>query len=139
MTEGCERKMNDIVHYDFEMKNEPTCQIYVEFRDVREADAFFGVLKTFAESHDIPGSRLRATRNYSAPQFRSAPMYQSEQVIISSMAVIAPDEPYGQSRMSVLRRDYPIADFKKLADSFAESFRQAFNNRVRFTFDEGHK
>jgi hypothetical protein len=39
-------------------------------------------------------------------------MYQSSNVIISSFAVVAPEDRYGQSRMSVLRRDFAPADFK---------------------------
>ena len=131
--------MSDNVHYDLEMKEQPTCQVHVEFLNAQEADEFFKVIKSFAESHGIPESRGRSVSNRPSPHFRTEPMYYSEQVIISSMAVVAPDDQYGQSSMSVLRRDFPAADFKKMADSFAESFTRVFTNRVRFTFDEGKK
>jgi hypothetical protein len=138
-TASCGRKVNDNKYYDLEMKEEPMCGIHVEFQTAAEADTFLGIAESFATNHGIAKSSLRAVRNNPSPHFKLGSIYQSDKVIISSFAVIAPEDLYGQSKMSVLRRDYPFSEFKALAESFGDSFRQNFTNRVRVTIDEGPK
>jgi len=138
-TAGCDQNMNDNVHYDLEAKEEPSAWVHIPLQDAQETEMFFRILREFAEHHGIPESRLRSASRFPTPQFKSAPMYQSSNVIISSFAVVAPEDRYGQSRMSVLRRDFVPADFKRLADDYLDRFRAAFTNRVQSTFEDNRK
>jgi len=131
--------MNDAIYYDLEAKQEPTTSVHVVFRERDEIEKFLGILRDFAKAHQIPESRLRATSNYSTPQFKTGPIYQSDTVVITSMCCLAPEDPYGDGRMSLLRRDFAPAEFKKLADDYLARFQQAFSNRVQSTFEDNRK
>jgi hypothetical protein len=136
---GCEREMKDDVHYDLEMKEEPSAWVHIPFQTSDESETFLHILRVFTLAHSIPESRLQVTSYYTNVQFKSVPMYLNSNIIISSLCVLVPEDSYGQSRMSVLRRDFAPEDFKRLADDYLARFRQAFSNRVQSTFEDNRK
>lgn len=131
--------MSESVNFDLEVKEEPSAWIRIPFRDAEESQTFSRILSEFAQVHDIPESQLRVVSYSLTPQFKRVPVYQSGTVIISSFCVLTPDDSYGQSRMSLLRRDFPPADFKRLADDYLVRFQQAFSNRVQSTFEDSRE
>lgn len=128
---GCERTMKDNTAYDFEMKEGPTCQVYVDLQTPREVEVYAELLKKFAAGHAIPESTARIVSPPASPHLKRIPMYQNRDWLISSMAIVAEEGSYAQSRLTVLRRDFPSDDFKRLAETFADGFREVFTNRVR--------
>ena len=139
---ACDRKMNDSANYDLEMKEEPSAWVRVTFQDAKESQKFSDILKEFAQAHSIAESSFRAmpyAPSSATNRFKTIPVYQSSDVLISSFCVLADEDAYGQSRMHVLRRDFAPADFKRLADDFFGRFQQAFSNRLQTTFEDERK
>lgn len=139
VTVGCERRVNESVHYDLEMKEGPTASVHIPFQDTKEADVFSRILREFTQAHTIPEVQDRVVSYYSNPQFKIMPMYQGSNVLISSFCVLDPRDSYGQSRISVLRRDFAPTQFKLLADDYLNRFRQIFSNRVVSAFEDNRK
>lgn len=113
--------------------------IHVEFRTAAEVDAFLEIVESLATKHGIAKSGLRAIRNKPSPHFKLGSIYQSDKVILSSLAVIATEALDDQSKMSGLRRDYPFSEFKALAESLDDSFRQKFREPCTRNNRRGHK
>jgi hypothetical protein len=128
--------MSEGVCYDLEMKEEPSAWVHISFQCVEESETFARILQEFAHAHDIPESQLQSFRKFYAPQFKTLPMYHGRNVNISSSCVLAPEDLYGQSRMLLLRKDFPPVEFKRLADDYLARFLHVFKDRVRSTFED---
>lgn len=117
--------------YDLEMKDGPTCMLQVRLPKAGDGQRLTDVLGQFAAAHQIPMSPVRAF----TPQGRELPrMYDNKDVLVSCLlfdfAPMPQDQQYGQIRISVVRRSYPVDRFRLLAEDFHATFQREFGERI---------
>ena len=131
--------MNEDFHYDLEMKEEPTASVHIPFQDAKDSEVFSQIYREFAQAHGLAEVQLRAISFYPNPQWKTLAIYQSSNVLVSGFCVLAAGDSYGQSRISVLRREFAPAEFKRMADDYLARFRRAFSNRILESFEDNRK
>ena len=72
---------------------------------------------------------------------RLAPMYSSNDILISTMLFdfppVPPEHYYAQIRIHVTARSYPIEQFLTLADDFHSTFQREFGEQIQ-DWEEPH-
>ncbi|MEP6667754.1 MAG: hypothetical protein ABJF10_01290 [Chthoniobacter sp.] len=117
--------------FDLEMKDGPTCMIRVRLPQPGDNKRLTDAVARFAAAHQIPLSPVRA---FSTTGRETPRIYANQDVLIATMLFDIPPIPqaqqYGQIRINVLRRSYPIPGFLALAEEFHTSFQREFGDLV---------
>jgi hypothetical protein len=87
-TTGCDQKMNDSVHYDLEMKEEPSAWVHIPLRDAQESEVFFRISEssqsiTAFQSHAFGPSAISLRRSSSPHRCIRAAMSSSRRSQLS--------------------------------------------------------
>jgi hypothetical protein len=129
---GRSRQTHQSDYYDLESKNEPTCGLCVNLSNTGDSKRLVDTVALFAKAHQLPLIPGQAV----TPDGRVLPpMFGNDDVLIDQalfdFAPVPKDEWYGQVRICVVRRSYPLTRFLALADDFHRTFEREFGSQVR--------
>jgi len=116
----------------------PECRVTAAIHTNQEVASFFEAVRRFAKQHEIQECRQKRYMAYSGPP---RPTHKGDHVAICSgvsWTTNASQKTRGV-RLAPFDETYPIEDFKRLADSLANTMRSAFPEGVEVTYKEAEK